>query len=78
MQLGHHLDDERALTRASVLHVSSRPRVREVTSLHSWLCCSQTFQAVGTTDAVTRERQAYTILLIWGVTLARGVRLEGI
>ena len=61
--VGHHLDDMRALTGASVLQVSSRPRVREVTSLHSWLCCFLTF-LVGTTDAVTRERLAYTILLI--------------
>ena len=49
---------------ASVLQVSARPRVRENTSLQSWLCCFLTFLAVGTTDLVTRERLAYAILLV--------------
>ncbi len=49
---------------AGVLQVSARPRVQEVSTLSSWLCCFLTFLAVGTTDRVTRDRLAYAILLI--------------
>ena len=59
-----HLDDMREAMGSSVLQVSSRPRVREVTTLPSWLCCFLSYLAVGTTDCVTRERLAYAILLI--------------
>lgn len=44
--------------------VSSRPRVREVPSLPSWVCCFLTFLAVGTSDPVTRDRLSYAILLL--------------
>ena len=44
--------------------VSSRPRVREVPSLPSWVCCFLTFLAVGTSDPVTRDRLVYAVLLL--------------
>lgn len=59
-----HLDEIRDSMGASVLQVSSRPRVREISTLSAWLCCFLSFLAVGTTDMVTRERLAYAILLI--------------
>ena len=58
------LDDIRDSMGAGVLQVSARPRVQEVSTLSSWLCCFLTFLAVGTTDRVTRDRLAYAILLI--------------
>ena len=42
----------------------SRPRVREVTTLPSWVCCYLTFLAVGTTDPTTRDQLTYAILLV--------------
>ncbi len=50
-----HLDDIRLTMGANLLQVSSRPRVREVTTLPSWICCFLTVLAVGTTDVVTRD-----------------------
>ncbi len=49
---------------AHVLQVSSRPRVREVTTMPSWVCCYLTFLVVGTTDPATRDRLTYAILLV--------------
>ena len=63
--ISRHMEDIRTTTEANVLQVSPRPRVRDVTSLESWLCCFLSFLAVGTTDRVTRERLAYAILMIW-------------
>ena len=48
----------------NAIPVSSRPRVREISSLPSWVACFLTFLAVGTSDPVTRERLAYAILII--------------
>ena len=62
--IGRQLEDIRTTMGANVLQVSSRPRVRDVTSLESWLCCFLSFLAVGTADLVTRERLAYAILII--------------
>ena len=47
-----------------VLPMSSRPRVREVTSLPSWTACFLTYLAVLTPDPTTRKRLAYAILVI--------------
>ena len=62
--IGRQLEDIRTTMGANVLQVSSRPRVRDVTSLESWLCCFLSFLAVGTAYLVTRERLAYAILII--------------
>ena len=62
--IGRQLEDIRTTMGANILQVSSRPRVRDVTSLESWLCCFLSFLAVGTADLVTRERLAYAILMI--------------
>ncbi len=62
--VGRHMDDIRTTMGANILQVSARPRVREVSSLQSWLCCFLTFLAVGTSDRVTRKRLAYTILVV--------------
>lgn len=47
-----------------MLPVTSRLRVRDVTSLPLWVCCFMTFFAVGTTDPVTRNRLTYAFLLL--------------
>ena len=62
--VGRHMDDMRTTMGANILQISARPRVGEVSSLQSWLCCFMTFLAVGTSDRVTRERLAYAILVI--------------
>ena len=62
--VGRHMEDIRASVGASVLQMSTRPRVREVTSLQSWICCFLTYLAIGTADVVTRERLAYAVLLV--------------
>lgn len=59
-----HFDDMHASLGLSAIPVSSRPRVREVSSLPSWVVCFMTFLAVGTTDPVTRERLAYAVLIV--------------
>ena len=48
----------------NAIPVSSSPRVREISSLPSWVACFLTFLAVGTSDPITRERLAYAILII--------------
>ena len=47
-----------------MLQMSTRPRVREVISLQSWIDCFLTYLANGTTDVVTKERLAYAVLLV--------------
>ena len=47
-----------------LLPISSRPRVREVTTLPSWVCCFLTYLAIQTSDTVTRERAAYAMLVV--------------
>lgn len=59
--VGRHME---ASVGASILQVSARPPVREVTTLPSWICCFLTYLAVGTSDVVTRERLAYAILVV--------------
>ena len=61
--VGRHMDDMRTTMGANILQISARPRVGEVSSLQSWLCCFMTFLAVGTSDRVSRERLAYAILV---------------
>ena len=47
-----------------VLPASSRPRLREVASLPSWVYCFLTYLAVGTSDQVTRDRLIYARLIV--------------
>ena len=47
-----------------LLPVSSRPRIREVTTLPSWVCCFLTYLAVQTSDPVTRDRATYATLVV--------------
>ena len=47
-----------------VLPMASRPRVREVSSLPSWVCCFLTYLAVRTTNPVTRNQLTYATLLV--------------
>ena len=47
----------------NILPMASRPRVREVSTLPSWICCFLTYVAAGTSDLVTRDRLTYAILL---------------
>ena len=62
--VGGRMEEIRAAEGVSILQVAARPRVREVSSLPSWMCCFLSFLAVSTTDGVTRERLAYAILII--------------
>ena len=47
-----------------LLPVSTRPRVREISSLSSWVCCFLTYLAVQTSDPVTRQRATYAMLVV--------------
>ena len=49
---------------AFVLPASSRPRLREVASLPSWIYCFLTYLAVGTSDQTTRDRLVYARLIL--------------
>ena len=62
--LRSHSDEVRDSLGANVVSLATGPRVRELSSIPSWICCYLTFLAVCTTDAVTRERLAYAILLV--------------
>ena len=59
-----HFEDIHEAMGVQVLPVSSRLRIREVTSLPSWVCCFLIYIAVGTADPVARQRLTYAILLI--------------
>ena len=59
-----HFEDMHGALGVQLLPVSARPRVREVTSLSSWVCCFLTYLAVGTSDHTTRDRLTYAVLLI--------------
>ncbi len=59
-----HFEDVHGSLGVQVMQVSSRPRVREVTSLPAWVCCFLTYLAVGTSDPVVRDRLTYAVLLI--------------
>ena len=59
-----HFEDMHGALGVQLLPVNTRPRVREITTLPSWICCFLTYLAVGTSDPTTRDRLAYAILLI--------------
>ena len=49
---------------AHVLPASSRPRLREVTSLPSWIFCFLTYLAVRSSDQATRDGLIYARLIV--------------
>ena len=65
MAVRRHFEDIQGSLGSNVVQIaSSRPRVREVSTIPSWVCCFLTFLAVGTSDPVVRERLAYAVLLV--------------
>ena len=60
----HHFEELHGTMGLHILPTTSRPRVREVNSLPSWVCCFLTYLAVGTMDPATRDRLTYAVLLI--------------
>ena len=46
------------------LATSSRPRVRDISSLSEWVCCFLTYLAVQTPDQATQERETYGLLAV--------------
>ena len=59
-----HFEDLHGGSGVHFLPVSSRPSVREVPSLPSWVCCFLTYLAVFTTDQATCERATYGLLVV--------------
>ena len=59
-----HYEGLHGSTGLQLLPVSSRPRVREVTTLSSWICCYLTYCAVQAPDQATRDRMTYAILVV--------------
>ena len=59
-----HYEDVHGATGHQVIPVSARPRVREVSSIPSWVCCFLTYLAAGTPDPATRDRITYALLLV--------------
>ena len=56
---------------------SLKPRLREVSTLPSWIYCFLAYVAILAPDQATRDRLAYTRLIIPGPA-ARGLRLAGL
>ena len=63
--LRHHYEEMHGAMGFHVFPVASRPRVREVTTLPSWICCFLTFLAASTADQTMRERITYITLSWW-------------
>ena len=62
--VGSHFEDLYGGFGVHLLPVSSRPRVREVPSLPSWVCCFLTYLAIFIADQATRERATYGLLIV--------------
>ena len=60
----HRIEDLQGSLRGQLLPVSPQPRVREVTTLPSWVCCFLTYLAAGTLDPVTRDKITYAMLVV--------------
>ena len=58
-----HFEELHGSLGVNILPMASRPRVREVSTLPSWICCFLTYVAAGTSDLVMRDRLTYAILL---------------
>ena len=67
MAVRHHFEDLLGAMGIQLLPITSRPKVREVTTLPVWVSSYLTYLAVGTTDQVTPNRLADAVLLIWEV-----------
>ena len=59
-----HYEEMHSDSGFQLIPVSSRPRVREVTSLSSWTACFLTCLAVWTQDHATRDHITYALLVI--------------
>ena len=59
-----HFEELHGSVGLHILPMTSRPRVREVTSLPSWVCCFLTYLAVGTSDPAVRDKLTYAVLLV--------------
>ena len=59
-----HYEEIHGAMGVQLLPVISRPRLREVATLPAWLCCFLTYLAVSTSDAATRDRLTYAMLLV--------------
>ena len=60
----HHFEELHGVMGLHILPVTSRPRVREVTSPPSWVCYFLMYLAVVTADLATWDRLTYAVLLI--------------
>ena len=49
---------------AHLLPVLSRPKLREVSTLPTWISCFLSYLAVATTDNATRDKLAYAVLIV--------------
>ena len=64
MAVRRHFEDLHGAMGMQLLPITSRPRVREVSTLPVWVSCFLTYLAIGTVDPVTWDRLAYATLLI--------------
>ena len=64
MTVRSHYEELQSGLGMHLLPASSRPRVREINSLPSWICCFLTYLAVQTSDPVTRDRATYALLIV--------------
>ena len=64
VSLMRHYDTFQGAVPIHVLPGSARPRIREVTTLPSWICAFLTYLAVRTTDPLTRDQLTYAWLVI--------------
>ena len=62
--LTQHFEAAHSSLPNTILPLSSRPRLREVSSLPSWIYCFLTYLAVGTADQTTRNRLVYAGLIV--------------
>ena len=63
-ELRRHYEEMHGAMGFHVLPVTSRPRIREVTTLPSWICCFLTCLAASVSDQVIRDRISYAILIV--------------
>ena len=61
-----------SLPAATLLPLSTRPRLREVSSLQSWIYCFLTYIAVRTSDQTTRDWLVYARLMVRQASLHGG------
>ena len=59
-----HFEDIQGGMGVHLLPISSRPRVRDVPTLASWVCCFLSYLAVQISDPSTRDRVTYAMLVV--------------